>query len=349
MYCEVLKAFSIVENTHKYFFHEARFFILFRMIGVMLTCAIEHYDGRVPRDVSLTLRPCDVPTNLLKVENDQLNYKGPRHHITACLGQIYNGFNDVNQLVEMVEVNRILGVDLVVLYNHTSSAILDPYIHSFQKDAVLDFYNWYHPLTQKVGNRPFFGNFILNNDCLYRYMYRSDYIIMADLDELMVPDERYGTLPVLLSQIAQPNISQYTISRVCFPDDWPSRIGRNNIIQDYHIRTILHTKRRDDKIQLQKPKSILKPEYISVAENHNLSQALYGGAKTVSPSQIKIFHYRNTDRHRKHNETEINEVTDLSMHRFDDIVKRVILRHTKVRKHKERLGRKGPIPHVGLT
>ena len=111
-------------------------------------------------------------------------------------------FDDINQL-EMMEVNRILGVDLFVLYNHTSFAILDPYIHSFQQDALLDFYNWYHPLVEKVGGGAFYGNFILRNDCLYRYMYRSDYIIITDLDEVVVPDERYGTLPVLLSQIAQ--------------------------------------------------------------------------------------------------------------------------------------------------
>ena len=116
----------------------------------------------------------------------------------------------------------VLGVDLVVLYNHTSSAILDPYIHSFQQDALLYLYNWYHHLVQKLGNEPFFGNFVLSNDCLYRYMYRSDYIIMTDLDEVVVPDERYGTLPVLLSQITQTNISQYTLHRVCFPNNWPN-------------------------------------------------------------------------------------------------------------------------------
>ena len=226
----------------------------------------------------------------------------------------------------MVEVNLMLGVDLVVLYNHTSSAILDPYIKSFQEDGVLDFYNWYHPLTQKVGNGGFFGNFILRNDCLYRYMYRSDYILMIDLDEVVVPDERYGTLPVLLSQISQPNISQYTLHRVCFPDEWPSdSMWINNItVQDYHIRTLLQTTRNYG----QRPKSILKPEYIDIAQNHELSDRLYGTVKIVSPNQTKIFHYRNTDRNHGH-----KKISDVSMHRFaGDIVKRIRRRHDKVLK-----------------
>ena len=297
----------------------------------MFSCTIKHYDERVPTAVSLSLTRCEAPTNLLKVENDQVNYKGPRHHITACIGQIYNGFDDVNQLVEMIEVNRILGVDLVVLYNHTSSALLDPYIHSFQQDAVLDFYDWYHPLAEKAGNGFFFGNFILRNDCLYRYMYRSDYIIMIDLDEVVVPDERYGTLPVLLSHISQPNISQYTLRRVCFPDNWPSNPLwiNNSIVQDYHIRTLLQTKRNNDDVEFQKPKSILKPEYISIAENHDESDLLYGTAKIVSPSETKIFHYRNTERKMRGN----RKVIDVSMHRFAaDIVKSIRQRHAKVSK-----------------
>ena len=296
------------------------------MIGIIFSCAIEHFDERVPTTVSLTLTRCEAPTNLLKVENDEVNYKGPRHHITACIGQIYNVFDDINQLVEMVEVNLMLGVDLVVLYNHTSSAILDPYIKSFQEDGVLDFYNWYHPLTQKVGNGGFFGNFILRNDCLYRYMYRSDYILMIDLDEVVVPDERYGTLPVLLSQISLPNISQYTLHRVCFPDEWPSdSMWINNItVQDYHIRTLLQTTRNYG----QRPKSILKPEYIDIAQNHELSDRLYGTVKIVSPNQTKIFHYRNTDRNHGH-----KKISDVSMHRFaGDIVKRIRRRHDKVLK-----------------
>ena len=236
--------------------HVILFLFCYRMFGIIFSCAIEYYDERIPTAVSLNLTRCEAPTNSIKVENDQISYKSPRHHITACLGQIYNGFDDINQLVEMVEVNRILGVDFIVLYNHTSSAILDPYIHSFQQDAVLDFYNWYHPLVEKVGGTAFFGNFILRNDCLYRYMYRSDYIIMTDLDEVEVPDERYGTLPILLSDISRPDISQYTIRRVCFPDDWPSDPLwiKDNIVRDYHIRTLLQTKRNNNKIELQKPK-----------------------------------------------------------------------------------------------
>ena len=299
------------------------------MIGIIFSCVIDHYDERVPTAVSLTLTQCEAPNNLIKVENDQVNYKGPRHHITACVGQIYNGFDDINQLVEMVEVNHILGVNLVVLYNHTSSAVLDPYIHSFQQEAMLDFYNWYHPLTQRVGDG-FFGNFILKNDCLYRYMYRSDYIIMTDLDEVVVPDERYGTLPVLLSKIFKPDISQYTLHRVCFPDNWPSDpIWINDkTAQDYHIRTLLQTERNE----FQKPKSILKPEYITIADNHYDSERLYGIVQIVSPSQAKIYHYRNTAM----NQTGGGlSVRDVSMHRFAaHIVKIIGMRHFEVLKLK---------------
>ena len=268
------------------------------MIGIIFSCAIEHYDERVPTAVSLTLTRCEAPTNLIKVKNDQVNYKGPRHHITACIGQIYNGFDDINQLVEMVEVNRMLSVDLVVLYSHTSSAILDAYIHSFQQDAVLVSPS----CTESRGH-------ILNNDCLYRYMYRSDEIIMIDLDEVVVPDKKYGTLPVLLSKISKPDISQYTLHRVCFPDNWPNDpIWINVKIAQYHIRTLLQTERDE----VQKHKSILKPEYMAIADNHYKSERLYKTEQMVSPNETMICHHINSERHMKLEGR--GAVGDVSMH-----------------------------------
>ena len=115
----------------------------------------------MPAAVSFTLGKCELPINLIKVENDKETYQGPRHHITACLGQISN---------------LILGVNHVVLYNHTSSSVIKLYIHSFQKNGLLDFYTWYHPLVERTAGTQYFGNFILGNDCLYRY-HRSKYII----------------------------------------------------------------------------------------------------------------------------------------------------------------------------
>ena len=124
---------QILPNNKLTYHHN--YIICFSMIIIIFSCAIENYDKRVPTDVSLTLTRCEAPTNLLKVENDQVDYKGPRHHITACIGQIYNEIiiDDINQLVEMVEVNFMLGVDLVVLYSHTSSDILDPTYTAFNK------------------------------------------------------------------------------------------------------------------------------------------------------------------------------------------------------------------------
>ena len=88
----------------------------------------------------------------------------------------------------------------------------------------------------------------------------------------------------------------------------------------------MQTKRHDDEIELQKPKSIFKPEYISIAENHHRSERLYGGVQIVSPSQTK---YRNTDRKIKRGIKR--KVSDVSMHRFTaDFVKKISRRHAKV-------------------
>ena len=121
---------------------------------------------------------------------------------------------------------------------------------------------------------------------------------MVDLDEVVGPHETYGTLPDLLSKISKPDISQYTLHRVCFPGNWPSDPMwiNNKTAQDYHIRTLLQTERNE----FQPPKLILRPKDIAIADNHYRSKRLYGtGKRIVSPSQTKIYHYRNTERSRK--------------------------------------------------
>ena len=98
---------------------------------------------------------------------------------------------------------------------------------------------------------------------------------------------------------------------------------------------------------MQKPKSILKPENIAIADNHDLSELLYGTVKIVSQSQTKIYHYINTKRKVKTIEGLL-KVHDTSMHRFaPDIVKRIKMRHAKVLRKKESLYRKRPSPRSG--
>ena len=83
-------------------------------------------------------------------------------------------------------------------------------------------------------------------------------------------------------------------------------------------------------------------------ENHNLSETIHGGAKIVSRSKAKVFHYRNTDRKIKRG-VKLRDVTDVRKHRFAaDIVKKISQRHANGLKHGERLYRKQTIPYIGL-
>ena len=312
----------------------------FRVRGDFFSCVVRNNDKRVPVAVSLTAEQCGQPTNLLKVENDKDNYKGPRYHITACLGQIYHGFNNVNQLVEMMEVNHILGVDLMVLYNHTSSESVGPYIQSFQQDGLLDFYNWYHPLVERTDGTHFHGNFILRNDCLYRYMYKSTYIIQTDIDELLVPSHKYRTLPALMAKIKSPHTAEYSFRHVCLPDEWPSDSlfnssqltsssrRRESLATQYHIRTLLKTNRtaRPNNAHTS-TKYICKPELIDIAGVHT-SEKFMGQKYSVSPNKGMLYHYRTMIRA---NNIRLGSQVDRTMHSYaDGILDAVDQRHRRV-------------------
>ena len=278
------------------------------MEGSFLSCIVEKNEKRVPIAVSVTSDKCEPPGNLLKVENDKDNYKGRRYHITACLGQIYHGYDNV-----------------------TSSQSVYPYIQSFQQDGLLDFYNWYHPLTERVVGTHFFGNFILRNDCLYRYMYRSDYIIMTDIDEAIVPIENNRTLPALMSYISRSKGAEYNFGHVCILDEWPSDPSMkslNNVANKYHIRTLLKTNRtREPHPRLHRSKYIVKPEHVVIAGVHTceLYVSRLFKRKHIHPQIGQLFHYRTSVTRTK---LKLVTIVDKTMHRFAaDIVTKISRRH----------------------
>ena len=259
----------------------------------------------------------------------------------------------------MLEVNHILGVDLMVLYNHTSSDNLYPYIQSFQRDRLLDFYNWYHPLVERKDSSHFHGNLVLRNDCLCRYMYRSDYIIMTDIDELIVPsrhfqplevvdrgsdpqsqviknlNNRYHTSPDLMTQIKQSNTAEYSFRHVCFPDQWPSdrlfnsssSLPSDNPATKNHIGTLLKTIRTGSPNYANtSTKYICKPELINIAGVHTCEKYMEHAKKyRISPDDGLLFHYRNSIRKRN---MHLGSKVDITMHSYaDGILNAVEQRH----------------------
>ena len=90
----------------------------------------------------------------------------------------------------------MFGVDLTVIYNVSISQRLDPYIAKHQQEGRVQVHNW----ESLLPGTWYYAQKTLIIDCIYRYMYLSEYIIVKDLDEIIVPRGNYTTLVELLEK-----------------------------------------------------------------------------------------------------------------------------------------------------
>ncbi|CAG6008499.1 unnamed protein product [Menidia menidia] len=100
-------------------------------------------------------------------------------------------------LVQSLEMLQLLGVDRVVVYNSSCSPQTQKVLEYYTKKGLMEVIPWTvsdhlnvsHGWMPSLdpGDLHYFGQIAALNDCLYRYMYRSKYTSLHDVDELILP------------------------------------------------------------------------------------------------------------------------------------------------------------------
>lgn len=100
------------------------------------------------------------------------------------------------QILEFIELNRLLGVDHFTFYNHTIGKQVGCLLQNYVDMGLVTILPWQlNMLSQKEIRTE--GLFAALNDCLYRSMYKYSHIVLIDLDEYIIP--KYNeTLPQLI-------------------------------------------------------------------------------------------------------------------------------------------------------
>lgn len=91
------------------------------------------------------------------------------------------------QLVEFIELHRILGANHVILYNDTVGPEAGCTLKYYENRGLVSFLPWHRldMISQREIRTE--GLFAALNDCLYRSMYKYEYIALLDLDEFIIP------------------------------------------------------------------------------------------------------------------------------------------------------------------
>ncbi|XP_063825606.1 uncharacterized protein LOC135075177 [Ostrinia nubilalis] len=152
-----------------------------------------------PSLVSVVTQPCDDPTNAFYLEpSTTVKHK---RNFTICVKDM-DFSNDISQsLVEWIETNKILGVDKIDIYIDklvkTSQNVLQHYRDS-------DYVRLFHVPIKYKPERSLWqrrrDHIITYNDCLYRNIRESEFVIPLDIDEIILPKVA-DTLPELIERL----------------------------------------------------------------------------------------------------------------------------------------------------
>lgn len=153
--------------------------------------------------------------------------EGYQLNFTVCISNLFGNYNNVLQYTQTLEMYRLLGVGRVVVYNTSCGPDLDRLLKSYIQEGFVDVISWPidHYITPSYSWTPdtggeihYFGQLTTLNDCVYRYMYRSRYVLLNDIDEIIVPYQHTSlTSAVGMLQAQNPKAGVFFIQSHVFP------------------------------------------------------------------------------------------------------------------------------------
>ncbi|XP_063172384.1 uncharacterized protein LOC134506224 [Candoia aspera] len=243
---------------------------------------------------------------------------------TLCLSVMYENHTNVLQFIQSMEMYKILGAQKVCIYKTSCSLLMDQILNYYVEEGTVEIIPW--PITSYVNLSSFwysykdwdYGKTIVLNDCIYRNMYRSKYVVFNDISEIILPLKHLNWKNMIHSLEDQnPGAgifffeSHFFSQNVFLSSDkfsfslWKSIPGVNILQHVYREPNKLH-------INVLK-KMIVNPRKVVQASSHSI---LKGYSRTLEVSRDIAILYNC----RKHHENDVGEkylIRDTAIWRFN--------------------------------
>ncbi|NXX52004.1 GALT1 galactosyltransferase, partial [Tricholaema leucomelas] len=116
---------------------------------------------------------------------------------TVCISTMFGNYNNVLQFIQSMEMYRILGAQKVMIYKNNCSHLMEKVLKFYIEEGIVEVIPWpidshlkvsimwHHSLDAKdIG---YYGQITALNDCVYRNMRRSKFVLLNDADEIILP------------------------------------------------------------------------------------------------------------------------------------------------------------------
>ncbi|XP_075041994.1 beta-1,4-galactosyltransferase galt-1-like [Mixophyes fleayi] len=118
-------------------------------------------------------------------------------NFTVCISTMYRNYNNILQFIQVMEMYQILGAQRVMIYLNNCSSQVEKVMQYYIAEGVLEVIPWpiqrylrtdrawlYSSNNTDIG---YYGQKATLNDCIYRNMYRTKFVVLNDIDEIILP------------------------------------------------------------------------------------------------------------------------------------------------------------------
>ncbi|CAJ1071520.1 galactan beta-1%2C4-galactosyltransferase GALS1 [Xyrichtys novacula] len=246
----------------------------------------------------------------LEVKNQEAVNDSFPYNFTVCMSTMFE-FDNMLQLIQSLEMNQLLGVNKVAIYKTSHSPEIKHLLNYYIKKGFVDVIAW--PITKYLtvsrswlpslspGEIHYFGQIPALNDCVYRYMYKSKYIVLIDVDELILPqtvNSLWELLPLLEREHGVDEC--YRIRNTVFPKNIELPLPSNKTLPPHShwhkvpgVNILAHLYRVPDHPSTEYPqrKFIVNPRVVFSTSVHQLVNP-HSICKEVDAKLARLCHTR---------------------------------------------------------
>ncbi|XP_077105438.1 uncharacterized protein LOC143764002 [Ranitomeya variabilis] len=226
-------------------------------------------------------------------------------NFTVCISAFYGKYDNALQMIQAIEMYKLLGASRVTIYNTSCGDNVDKVLRHYIQEGVLEVVPWpidkylktskkwkyVKGLDSEIG---YYGQIASLNDCMYRNMFKSEYVLLNDIDEIIIP-LKYWDWPTLMRNLQKryPYVNVFIFENQIFLSSEQSsglnlwnHIPGDNILQHLYREPINNMTRTA-------PKMIMNPRKVIHTSIHSVIKAK-GYSAFFLRRDATVFHCKNT-------------------------------------------------------
>ncbi|XP_026194916.1 beta-1,4-galactosyltransferase galt-1-like isoform X2 [Anabas testudineus] len=259
---------------------------------------------------------------------------------TVCISTLFGEYNNVLQFAQTLEMYRLLGVGRVVIYNTSAGPELNRLLKTYSEEGLVEMVEW--PIHKHLnpsngwlfskhgGDLHYYGQLVTLNDCIYRSMDRSRYVLLNDIDEIIMPYQ-HDNLKSMMDMLQQqhPDAAMFHIESHVFPYKFFTK-GKDTPLPRWRgvpgFNILERIVREDpDKNIFNPRKMIIQPRLVEQTSVHDVLK-MFGRKYKVPMDVCRMIHCptgpQNERLFSQHKDTRLWDFKDKVIPRVNEMLRR---------------------------